>query len=648
MACITIFTILHLINKTVIIIILSVSHLKRKTNRDKTEPYNWSEAQMDCGLRDSGLDIIGEIPWGTHIACLHSQKNEYYDVVIPYIKTGLQKNEKCLWIYGKDTCRDEIRSILSSGNIDADRYIGCGQLMLVSCRQWYCEIDESKIGEKWKIVLSEALDEGYDGLRAVADIGWLPNEGIDVFCSFKTNIGTKFSYVPGIAIFLYNISGRDAYEISKVINSHSYVITRHNGVPRLIKNAALVREKKNIAESRSRYKKLIDILPDAVIIHDEKSIFCNNDAAACITGTKDSHRLKEMSLLDFVAEPDRDGFAEFLKKPFLDESEHYHKCRLKYSDGIIRDVGIITARHSYLGSNSLLSVIRDDMPFMKIYELEMEIRQNEKKLGEALEYDRLKTEFLSNISHEFRTPLNVILSAIQLIKCDKAKDSENIRNCKYFNSIQQNCYRLLRLINNLIDITKIDSNYYESTMQNFDIVKLIKDIVISADQYAENKNLSISFQSNTDRKIMACDPDQIERVILNLLSNAVKFTPNGGAINVSFTDCGDMARISVKDTGPGIPAEMHKKIFERFGQVDKSLKKQNEGSGIGLSIAEALVRRHGGTITVISEPGCGSEFVVDLPCRILSEDESEPNRMYAADERSLTERINIEFSDIYV
>jgi len=599
-------------------------------------------------LRDSGVDIIGRIPWGTHIALLYSEKEEYYDVIIPYIKAGLRKNEKCLWVFGTDICCEEIRTLLSAWNIDADAYIGRGQLTLISCWQWYSEIDEAKIRNKWKTALNEALDAGFEGLRAVVDIGWVPRERFDMFYTYKTNIGNTLSFVPCIIAFLYNIRGRDIYEVSEVINNHSYVIARHDGAARLLKNNALVRESEHIAESRSKYKKLIDILPDAVMIHDENSIYYNNDAAAAITGTKDRFRLKEMSVLDLVPESDRDGFAEFLTKAFNDDKEHYYKCRIRYSDGIVRNVGLITARYNYLGHRSLLTVIRDDMPFMKIYELEMEVRQNKRMLDEALEYDRIKTEFLSNISHEFRTPLNVILSAIQLIKSNSSKDYEGLRNCRYLKSIEQNCYRLLRLINNLIDITKIDSNYYEPRMQNYDIVKLISDRVLSVSDYMESKKLTIAFHSNTDSKVMACDPDQMERVILNLLSNAIKFTPGGGSIDVSFFDCGDMARISVKDTGPGIPVDMHRKIFERFGQVDKSLKKQYEGSGIGLSLVEALVRMHGGTISVISEPGSGSEFVIDLPCRLLPEEESELNQRYISTRRSRVERINVEFSDIYV
>jgi signal transduction histidine kinase len=219
---------------------------------------------------------------------------------------------------------------------------------------------------------------------------------------------------------------------------------------------------------------------------------------------------------------------------------------------------------------------------------------------------------------------------------------------KYFVAVQQNCYRLLRLVNNLIDITKIDSDFYEIKLQNIDIAGLIKDIVMSAGIFAENKGISVDYSSDVHKKVMACDPDQIERIILNLLSNAIKFTPCGGKINVVFFDCGRSIKISVKDSGVGIPVNKQRKIFERFHQIDKSLRKQSEGSGIGLSLVEALVTKHNGTVSVISEPGKGSEFIVELPVRILANVESESNHKYRDNTQRYVERLNVEFSDIYI
>jgi Osmosensitive K+ channel histidine kinase len=144
---------------------------------------------------------------------------------------------------------------------------------------------------------------------------------------------------------------------------------------------------------------------------------------------------------------------------------------------------------------------------------------------------------------------------------------------------------------------------------------------------------------------MAIDPDKIERIMLNLLSNAIKFTNTGDEIRVNIVDKNDRIFISVEDTGVGIPEDKLQMIFERFGQVEKTIKRNKEGSGIGLSLVESLVDLHGGNISVRSRLGEGSEFVIELPIKLVIDEEKSNNHNMLYE--SKVERINIEFSDIY-
>lgn len=273
--------------------------------------------------------------------------------------------------------------------------------------------------------------------------------------------------------------------------------------------------------------------------------------------------------------------------------------------------------------------------------------ENEKRIKEIMHHDKLKNNFFSNISHELRTPLNLIFSALQIIELKNDPFNEEQENVqKYIGIMRQNCYRLLRIIGNLIDITKIDAGHFFTQKSNKDIVSVVENIVMSVVDYVENKGISITFDTETEEKIMAFDPDAMERIILNLLANSIKFTPCGGSIEVNIYDEADNVIISVKDTGIGIPVEKHSWIFEKFVQMDKSLSRNTEGSGIGLSIVKELVELHNGTIELKSAQGEGSEFRVRLPVELLPEDEnnSDPN-IYTHE--SKVERIKIEFSDIY-
>ena len=277
------------------------------------------------------------------------------------------------------------------------------------------------------------------------------------------------------------------------------------------------------------------------------------------------------------------------------------------------------------------------------------IKENKKLLEETIEYDRLKTEFFSNISHELKTPLNIIFSTTQLLPLYTKNDNENFEVTKinkHINIMKQNCYRLLRLVNNLIDITKIDSGFTELNLQNKNIVEIIENITLSTVEYAESKSRTIIFDTDVEEKIIAFDPEQMERVILNLISNAIKFTKPNDEIQVKICDGLDNIIISVQDTGIGIPKEKQEMIFERFRQVDHLLHRRHEGSGIGLSLVKSLIEMHDGKISVKSEYKKGTEFIIELPIKTIVEEDD----VYIVNdfsEKNNIEKINVEFSDIY-
>lgn len=267
------------------------------------------------------------------------------------------------------------------------------------------------------------------------------------------------------------------------------------------------------------------------------------------------------------------------------------------------------------------------------------------KMEKAL---KLQEEIFSNVSHELKTPLNVIFSTNQLmdfylknnlVEVNKEKFHDNIK------VIKQNCYRFTKLINNITDLSKIEAGFFKLNLSNQNIVQITEDIVQSVSEYVTNKGLSIVFDTNVEEKIIASDPEKIERIILNLISNAIKFSNLDGKIFVNVLDKGDTIEISVKDFGKGIAEKHLHNIFGRFYQADKSLSRNAEGCGIGLSLVKSLVELHGGTISVESKLDEGSEFKIELPVRIIEEVEiiEKPNPF-----NTKVEMINIEFSDIYL
>lgn len=262
--------------------------------------------------------------------------------------------------------------------------------------------------------------------------------------------------------------------------------------------------------------------------------------------------------------------------------------------------------------------------------------------------EKVRAQFFANLSHELKTPLNIIFSFVQLIDSKNFEDYEDIGRSysKYSVTLKQNCYRMIRLINNLVDLTKIDSGFMNMNFHNYDIVNLVENIVMSVVPYMKNKNINILFDTMIEELEIKCDSDSIERIILNLLSNSMKFSKESGNILVFIDYDDEFVYIKVKDDGIGICEEKQKSVFDAFVQGDKSLTRKREGSGIGLSLVKSLVLLHDGDISLNSKVNNGTEITIKLPNKKLETEECCGND-YNSSPNSLITKISIEFSDIY-
>ena len=248
--------------------------------------------------------------------------------------------------------------------------------------------------------------------------------------------------------------------------------------------------------------------------------------------------------------------------------------------------------------------------------LRKEMEKNEQLFKKVLSLEQNKNNYFVNLSHELRTPLNVLSSINQLIKEFTKKDNfiTPEKLSYYMGIMDRNCSRLLSLINNLIDHTKIENNSYIINKKDEDIVYLVEETVLDIKDYIEEKGLELIFDTDVEEKVIRCDKVDIERCIINLVGNAVKFTPEGGLIEVLLQDLDDdKVKIIVKDNGIGISEENQKIIFDRFNQVVDESSEQKGGSGLGLTITKQLITLHNGEIYVESEVGVGSEFIIILP-----------------------------------
>ena len=255
--------------------------------------------------------------------------------------------------------------------------------------------------------------------------------------------------------------------------------------------------------------------------------------------------------------------------------------------------------------------------------MKFQIEQERREARQLHELDLLKIRFFTNVSHEFRTPLSLILAPLEkLLKNDK-DDTQS----KQYQMIHRNARRLLNLVNQLLDFRKLEVDTIDLHTSEGNIVKFIEESVHSFSDLSENKNVELIYESTINDFFASFDMDKLEKILFNLLSNAFKFTPQNGKVHVQVnayeSDSGTeelkILEVKVSDTGIGISKEQQELIFDRFFRSDTPGSVVNQGSGIGLSITKEFVKIHGGTVSVESEPGEGTCFTVRIPVKTVQE-----------------------------
>ncbi|MCJ7582813.1 MAG: ATP-binding protein [Candidatus Aminicenantes bacterium] len=246
---------------------------------------------------------------------------------------------------------------------------------------------------------------------------------------------------------------------------------------------------------------------------------------------------------------------------------------------------------------------------IQLEEITEKLRFSNEKLKSL---DELKTQFFANINHELRTPLSLILAPLKSIM--EGKMGQVTSSTKdTMETMQRNGFRLLKLINNLLDLSKFEGGKMRLKIQSVNISDFINDLLQSVRDMADHKKIQMFYQHPPYNVELTVDPDQFEKVVLNLLSNALKFTPEKGKITMLLEEKDKTVSLAVEDTGIGIPPDMLESIFDRFSQVDGSASRSQPGTGIGLSLAKEIVLLHGGTISAESQMGKGTRFIVEMP-----------------------------------
>jgi len=352
----------------------------------------------------------------------------------------------------------------------------------------------------------------------------------------------------------------------------------------------------SLRESEERYRQLVELSPDAIMLHREGRIVFVNGAAMRLFGAKGEAELLNRPLLDLVAPEYHDAVQARIRKIAGENlTTPPMEQRLLRLDGSSVDVEAQGTPFIYQGKPAVQAVIRD--------------------ISKRKEIERMKDEFVSTVSHELRTPLTSIQGSLGLI-ANGVMGAMPTGAKPLVDIAYKNCSRLVLLINDILDSEKIAAGKMVFTFKEQEIMPLLEHAVESNRAYGANYGVRFEIGAAVPGAKVEVDHDRLIQVLTNLLSNAAKFSPKGDVVSVSVRRSGNRLKISVSDHGPGIPAEFQDRIFQKFSQADSSDRRAKGGTGLGLSISKAIVEKHGGSLTFETEVGKGTTFSIDLPERM--------------------------------
>ena len=382
------------------------------------------------------------------------------------------------------------------------------------------------------------------------------------------------------------------------------------------------RAEEKIIQSEKRFKQIFDNISDAIMIIEDGKIIEVNDAYEQIYRESYKKLGKDIKIEYILEKVYKEDLVNL--QPIDYNQPFQIKGRILRGDGKERWVSM---KYEAMPDGCWILVVTDVTSHM----------QKEREL------ENLRNEFFANLSHEFKTPVNLIHSALQLLRIKLDKEVLNEQEySKCFDICNQNISRLLKLISNLIDSTKIDSGYFKYNPKNYNIVSVIEDTALSVRTYCKQNQIEMIFDTDIEEKIVYFDLELMERILLNLLSNAIKYS-KGSKLFVTVKQVESNILITVEDNGVGIPRDALGGIFDKFSQVNNRFTKVGEGSGLGLYLVKSFINMHNGNISVQSELGKGTRFIISLP-DLQGPDKPIYPRLYGKME--FVERTKFEFSDL--
>jgi PAS domain S-box-containing protein len=552
---------------------------------------------MGRNLRRSGIDIIGDVPWGMHFCNFYQTKQDLITMLLPFFTAGLENNEFCLWVVSDPLDEQEVREAAASVIPNSDHYLANGQLEIVPYTDWYCcdgKMHLQNILNNWIMKMDHAISQGYDGLRVSGNTAWLEQKDWRSFMEYEAVLDEMSEQQQMIILCSYALPCCRASDVIDVVNSHQFALLKRDGRWEMVETAQHKKTEQALRDSEKKFRVLTENAACGICIIQGDRICYANSEAEKITGYSKDDLLK-MNLRELVHPEHQD---------ILQKDEAGYQVDLLGKEIKILSRG---GQEKWISFSYGAAIIKDKLVILGTF---CDITDH--KMAQEVVYKQLycaqKMEAIgqlaSGLAHEINNQLTVIQASVDLYIRD---DSLIFIRSKIGKAIEK-ASRLNRQLMLLTREQEQSKELVDINQNLWELQKMFKQML--------GEDVAVHLELAEDLWMVNADAANIEQVIINLMLNARDAMPLGGTITVKTKnvviddDCSHQAVcIAISDTGTGIPDSIISQIFKPLFTT----KEPGKGTGLGLAVAYNIIEAHRGWIDVQSKPGEGSTFDIYLP-----------------------------------
>jgi PAS domain S-box-containing protein len=582
------------------------------------------ELPPEKALRQTGIEVIGPVPWGTHFCQFYSSRQDLIETLVPYFRAGLEANEFCMWITSEPLHVKDAEAALKEAMTDFEVYQSRGQLEILDYTQWYTRsgcFDSDTVLQGWNDKLAAAIQKGFTGLRLTGNTFWLEESTWNDFKHYEEKINEVILGQPMLALCTYAVEKCGAHEILDVVANHEFALIKNEGRWEIIESAGHLKIEQALRESEERLRLAVWAAELGVfqwdIVHD-KAIWENSRMYEIFGQAPQDGSVNKAGLYQGIIHPDDQPAVEAALEEGQQPGHLFHvTCRIwRRSDGELRWTEFSgRVERDEQGNARFLSGVVEDITERKQAETRLEERnlrlqsyaEQLRRSNQALD------EFAYIASHDLQEPLRKILAFGDLLKSRSAHGLDQ-QGQDYIERMQKAAQRMNDMLEGLLAYARVSSK--GKTFSNAELTQIAYEVLSDLEGRIVQTGGEVQIEP---LPVIQADPLQMRQLLQNLIGNALKFHRTGTAPQVRVTWkqlSADKIAVIVADNGIGFDNENVTQLFKPFHRLQAKV--EYEGSGLGLAICKKIAERHGGAIYAEGKPGEGARFTVEICTNLIN------------------------------